>query len=84
MTEKSGKTTTYFLDASNYQVIKETSRGTIDGKELESNTLYSNYKKQDIGVVMPMSQNGDMGDMEFTKYEFNPQIDENLFKPSTN
>ena len=84
MTEKSGKTTTYYLDESNYQVIKETNKATIDGKELESNTLYSNYKKQDIGVVMPMNQNGDMGDMEFTKFEFNPKIDENLFKPSTN
>lgn len=84
MTEKSGKTTTYYLDASNYQVIKETSKGTIDGKEFEANTMHSNYKKQDIGVVMPMNQNGDMGDMEFTKFEFNPKIDENLFKPSTN
>jgi hypothetical protein len=49
---------------------------------MESTSLFSNYKKLDAGIVLAMNTNGDMGEMEITSVEVNPNIDENIFKPS--
>lgn len=82
MTDKEGRITTYYLDASNYQTIKQTVKATINGKEMETTSMFSNYKKFDQGIVLPMNTSGDMGEMEFTSIEINPKIDESIFKPT--
>jgi hypothetical protein len=53
-----------------------------NGKEVESVSTYSNYKKIDEGIVYPFSIGGDNGDIEITKLTINSKIDESLFKPS--
>lgn len=80
MTDKNAQETTYFLDASSYLTIKQTSKIKADGKEMEGSTMYSNYKKLPEGVVYPMTVGGGWGDTEFTKIEINPVIDEKEFK----
>ena len=79
MTNKDGKETTYFIDPSNYYVIKETEKKTVDGKETENSTLLSDYRKLDEGIVFPMSISGPWGEMTISKMEINPKIDEALF-----
>jgi hypothetical protein len=83
MTDKDGEMTTFFLDASNYYIIKEVVKKKINGKEIEATTTYSNYKKLDEGVVMAMSSSGDQGEMEITKVEINKTIDPMMFQPKT-
>ena len=80
LTDKDGKVTTYFLDASNYHTIKSISKLTANGKEVESTSLYSNYKPIEGGLVMPFNTSGDQGEMEVTSIVMNPVIDESIFK----
>lgn len=80
MIDKDGKETTYYLDPSNYFVIKETAKIKANGKEMENSSTYSNYKKTENGVFIAMNIGGGFGDMEITKIEINPKIDESIFK----
>ncbi len=80
MIDKDGKETTYYIDPSNYFVIKETAKITANGKEMENSSTYSNYKKTENGVFIAMNIGGGFGDMEITKIEINPKIDESIFK----
>jgi len=80
MTDKNGKETTYYLDASSYYVIKQTQKETSNGKEVESSTTFSDYKKLPEGIVFPMSIASDWGEAQITKLEINPTIDESIFK----
>lgn len=80
MTDKNNQETTYYIDPSNYYVIKQTSKIKADGKEMENSSTYGNYKKLDEGIVLAMSIGGGWGDMEIVKVEVNPKIDESIFK----
>lgn len=81
MTNNNGEEVTFWLDASNYYTLKQMQKTKANGKEVEANTLYSNYKKIPEGVVYPFSIGGDMGDIEVSKVEINPTIDDAVFKP---
>lgn len=81
MTDKDGTVNTYYLDASNYQIIKTVTKKTINGKEIEAIITYSNYKKLDSGIVVAMAQGGSMGDMEMTSVSVNSGVDESMFQP---
>ncbi len=81
MTAKDGKVSTYYLDASNYYVVKQVTKQTVNGKEMESVLTFGDYKKLDAGIVMPMSQGGSMGNMEMSSVVVNTGIDESLFQP---
>ena len=83
MTDKDGIESTYFIDPSNYYVIKETNKMTVNGKEMENSTTYSNYKKTPEGIVYPYNVGGGFGETEVTSLTINPKIDEALFKPTT-
>jgi hypothetical protein len=80
MTDKDGQETSYFLDPENYYIIKSITKIKADGKEMENAAFFSNYKKTNEGIVYAMSFSGGFGDMEITKLEINPAIDESLFK----
>jgi hypothetical protein len=83
MTDKDGIESTYYIDPSNYYVIKETTKMTLNGKEMENSTTYGDYKKTDIGIVYPYSIIGGWGETQVTALEINPKIDDSLFKPTT-
>lgn len=80
LTDKDGQETTFFIDPTNYFIIKETSKIKANGKEMENSSTFSNYKKTDAGIFFPMSIGGGFGAMEITKVEINPTIDESIFK----
>ena len=82
MIDKDSSETTFFIDPSNYYIIKETRKMKMDGKEIENSTTYGNYKKMAEGIVYAYSINGDWGEMEVTGLTINPVIDEALFKPT--
>ena len=78
--DKDGKETTYYIDPSNYFIIKETAKVKANGQEMENSSTYSNYKKNENGVYIAMNISSGYGDMEITKVEINPKIDESIFK----
>ena len=83
MTSKDNIETTYFMDPASYYTIKQTTKMTLDGKEMENSTTYSNYKKMPEGIVYPYSVGGGWGQTEITNVTINPVIDDALFKPTT-
>jgi hypothetical protein len=78
--DKEGIESTYFIDQSNYFTIKEINKVKVNGQEMENTTTYSNYKKTDTGVFIAMSIGSDYGDLEISKIDINPSIDESIFK----
>ena len=82
MTDPNGKETTFYIDPTNYYVIKQTKKEKTNGQETENSTFFSDYKKQDAGIVFPMSMASNFGESQITKLEINPTIDESIFKVS--
>jgi len=82
LTDKDGQETTFWIDPATFYTIKQVQKVKANGKEVESVSTYSNYKKIDEGIVYPFSIGGDNGDIEITKLTINSTIDESLFKPS--
>ncbi|HTA61188.1 MAG TPA: hypothetical protein VK835_01975 [Bacteroidia bacterium] len=83
MTGLDSAETTYYIDPSNYYVIKETKKMVVNGKEMENSITYGNYKKLPEGVVYAHSIAGPWGESEITTLTINPTISETLFKPTT-
>lgn len=82
MTDKNGKETTFYIDPSNYFVIKTTRKSVANGQENETSTFYSDYKKLDAGIFYPMTTSGEQGELEITKIDINPPVDESIFNIS--
>ncbi len=80
MTDKEGQETTYFIDKSDYYVIKSVSKIKADGKEMENASTYGNYKKTPEGLVFAMNITSGFGPMEIIKLEVNPKLDDAIFK----
>lgn len=79
LTDKEGSETTYYIDQSNYFLVKESSKMTANGQEMENVVTYSNYEKTAEGIFFPKNIVSMQGAMEITKIEVNPVIDETIF-----
>lgn len=85
MTDKKGETTHYWIDAKSYLTLKETKKVKANGKEVETTTVYGNYKKNpETGIMYPYSIESDFGEIEVTNISFNTGLksDDKIFKPS--
>lgn len=87
VTDKAGKTTTIYLSASTFYVVKTSSKQQVNGQELDVEVMYSNYKSVD-GLYFPftMEQPNPMvgGNMvvDVTNIELNPKLDLSFFAKS--
>jgi len=86
VTKKTGDISYFYLDASSYLELKQTSKHKFEDKELESSHLSSNYKNVD-GIMFPFSMEERSSDdasqgqtMNIETVEVNPKIDESIFK----
>jgi hypothetical protein len=82
LTDKDGKEKTYFFDASNYYILRESQKITADGKEMDVVVNYSNFQKLPAGITFPMTIEQENGPVNFTSIEVNPKVDESIFKPA--
>ena len=80
MVDKNELETTYFMDPDNYLVIKQISKGKLNGQEFENAQSISNYKKLDEGILYPMNISGGFGGIEIQKIEINIPIADTEFK----
>lgn len=67
-----------YIDKELNQIIKEVSKVTINGKEMEQASEYSNFKMVD-GVVFAHEVGGPMGKMKVNKIIVNSDIPESFF-----
>ncbi len=83
VTLKSGKEKTLYISKEDYLTIRQTEKTEINGKEIESSSDFSNYKK--VGdIMMPYSINNSLqGPVDIDTIEINPVIDETIFKPKS-
>lgn len=87
MTQQSGKQETFYLDAGTYYVVRSVTRRSVNGQEDVRTTSFSNYQKQEGGIVMPLSIGLELGqgmtaDLFISKVEVNKPVDESIFKPT--
>jgi hypothetical protein len=83
LTNKDGKSVLYFIDPTTYYVVKRESTSSINGQDLTSVATFSNFKKTDIGYVMPYTTVSNQGfEMTITvnKVEFNKPVDPKIFE----
>lgn len=81
-TTKSGVKETFFIDPKTSFVIKSIAVLKANGQEVEQASMYSNYTKLPEGIVVAMSIMLPFGEMNITKVEVNPVVDEGIFKPA--
>ena len=75
--------TTYFIDATNYYLTKLIKKGSMMGQEVEVTIKLSDYKKTDIGYLVPFTISTDLGQFSLsttiTKAEVNKAVDAGVF-----
>ncbi len=85
LTDKDGDITTYWLDASSYLVIKESTKRKFKEKEITQDMYPGNYQAVE-GVMFPMSVEVKSGSGDnsqkgtWTKVELNTDVDDSIFK----
>lgn len=83
LTNKEGKESLYFIDPTTYYVIKRESTNTVNGQDITAVATFSNFKKTDIGYVMPYTTVTNQGfeiTINVNKVEFNKEIDPKIFE----
>jgi hypothetical protein len=82
MTDKEGKESFYFIDPATNYVIKHEATLNANGQDVTMVSTFSNYKKTDIGYVIPFTTVRNQGfEMTITinKVEFNKEVDPKIF-----
>ena len=80
---KDGKITSYFIDPSTHYIIKQESTNNVNGENVTAVSTFSNYKKTDIGLVVPhttITKQGFEMTITLNKVEFNKEIDPKIFE----
>ena len=84
LTEKAGDITNLFVSTSNYYVLKSAGKRNIQGKEVDAEVNFSNFKQVE-GLTFPYTMEtaspmGGMMTIETESIKLNPKIDESIFK----
>lgn len=78
--DAAGNATDLFFDKKTYYLVKTGRMMAVQGQEAQVGLKFSDFRKLDGGVVIPMSRTSDSGDLKLTKVEVNPAVDASLFK----
>ena len=84
LTEKAGDITNLFVSTSNYYVLKSAGKRNIQGKDVDAEVNFSNFKQVE-GLTFPYTMEtaspmGGMMTIETDSIKLNPKIDESIFK----
>lgn len=73
----------YYIDPTTYYILKTDSKVSVDGKDVINTVTFSNYKKTDIGYVVPYTMGiTNMGydvTINYTKIDINKDVDPKIF-----
>ncbi|MCX6283570.1 MAG: hypothetical protein NTW31_04960 [Bacteroidetes bacterium] len=87
LTKANGNIDTYFIDAENYILLKTASKVKIQGNEVESESLYTNYRDVSgvliAGTITSKVKEQTVSQVVIDKTEFNIPVNDSLFvKPA--
>lgn len=71
----------FFIDKESYQIIRENEKFEVNGKEMDANQDFGNFKNVE-GYTLPFSMSGQMGAMKVLKYTINSELKDSLFEVS--
>ena len=83
LTNKEGKESLFFIDPATYYVVKRESTQSANGQDVTVTQNFSNFKKTDIGYVIPYTTVTNQGfeiTINVNKVEFNKEIDPKIFE----
>lgn len=85
LTTKDNVDFTYVFDPATYYVKSVTTKGNMQGQEVELTTNYSDYRKTDSGYIIPYAMDVDFGgqfslSIAVKKVEMNKTIDPSIFE----
>jgi hypothetical protein len=83
LVSKDSKETIYYIDPATYYVIKRESTANVAGEDITSVSTFSNFKKTDIGLVIPYTTITNQGfeiTVTINKVDFNKEIDTKIFE----
>jgi outer membrane lipoprotein-sorting protein len=82
LTRKSGRSTTYLIDAKTNYVVRTIIKVKANGQEVDQTQNFSNYQKQPFGIVVPLSMenSGLPAPLVVSKVEVNPTIEASVFE----
>jgi hypothetical protein len=85
LTTKDNVAFTYVFDAATYFVKSVTTKGNMQGQEVDLTTSYSDYRKTDTGFLVPYAMDIDFGgqfslSISVKKIELNKTIDPAIFE----
>ena len=79
-TFKNGNNTNYFIDTKTDRLYKTTTKGIVNGEEVEIFTIYTNYKQNADGYWFAYTTTNSRGETNFDKIDTNIKVDESIFK----
>jgi hypothetical protein len=82
LTNKDGKESLYFIDPTTYYMIRRETTNNVNGQDVTAVATFSNFKKTDIGYVMPYTTVTNQGfeiTINVNKVEFNKEVDPKIF-----
>jgi hypothetical protein len=85
LTTKDGAESTYVIDPTTYLLKSMTMKGDMQGQPVDITTTLSDYKKTDVGYMIPYAMDIDMGgqfqlQIAVKKVELNKTVDPAIFE----
>lgn len=76
-------TSTFSIDPTSFMIVKATTSGKVQGQEINIATTFSDYRKTDVGMMVPYKTETDLGQFVLSyvinKIEVNKDIDPKVF-----
>jgi Domain of unknown function (DUF4292) len=83
LTSKDNVESTFVIDAATYLIKSQMSKGKMQDQDVDITTTFSDYRKTDIGFMLPYAIDVDLGQFQFSvtikKIEMNKEIDPAVF-----
>lgn len=83
LVKKDGTSSFFYLDAEKYYILKRESVQKVNGEDITSSSIFSDYRKTDSGLVMAFNTVNNQG-FEMTiiisKVQFNVPVDPKIFE----
>jgi hypothetical protein len=82
VTRKSGNELVYFIDPSNYYIVRLSNKVKANGQEMDQKINFSNYQKLPEGIVVPLTMENSSipAPINVKKVEVNVPIEDSVFK----